>query len=366
MSARLPAGDVFNGGGDLFVLPCTPDGYGYIPFDLRDRLRAYDVPREPDTLAIGEIDVRFVSQYKRLIALFGIRNRPIPFRYVAFVGVDWRPKTMKTIGNHLGRLTQDDHTIRRIIWPWSGPRSSDPVALGALVAGFTEVGHPEAHLVVAAADLPDAEELSAAPTGEEDFSRVADTERSPGAVGVQVFADDGTYLRGDGPVMQKVEHRNPVPRNLPRSGGRDRVFVSYSRKDQRWLHRLQVHLDPLERAGLISRWDDTLIKPGANWRDEIKAAVDSAKVAVLLISADFLASDFIRENELPPLLAAAEDQGAVILPVIVSPCRFLNEPGLSRFQAVNDPAKALVGMSRANREKILVRVTELVELALKS
>src|SRR5262249_8946915 len=82
------------------------------------------------------------------------------------------------------------------------------------------------------------------------------------------------------------------------------------------------------------------------------------------LSADFLASEFIQADELPPLLMAAEQQGAVILPVIVSPCRFLKTPVLSRFQAVNDPSVPLIAMSRAESEAMLVKVTDAIEGAI--
>jgi hypothetical protein len=100
------------------------------------------------------------------------------------------------------------------------------------------------------------------------------------------------------------------------------VFISYSHADSEWLKRVQIHLKPLERKGLILPWDDTKIEPGMQWKDEINKALDSARVAILLISADFLASDFIVDNELPPLLASAEEHGTLIFPVILKPCLF--------------------------------------------
>ena len=111
-------------------------------------------------------------------------------------------------------------------------------------------------------------------------------------------------------------------------------------------------------------WDDTKIKPGSQWLEEIKKALDSAKVAVLLVSADFFASDFIAEYELPPLLKAAKTEGATILAVIISPSRFTKDKSLSEFQAVNDPSRPLIDMKRGEREKLWVSLTELIEAAL--
>jgi hypothetical protein len=84
-------------------------------------------------------------------------------------------------------------------------------------------------------------------------------------------------------------------------------------------------------------------------------------VGILLISADFLASDFIVNNELPPLLKAASDGGTTILCVIVSPSRFERTPELSQFQAVNDPSRPLSRLPVAERETIWVRVADAVE-----
>ena len=117
---------------------------------------------------------------------------------------------------------------------------------------------------------------------------------------------------------------------------------------------------------MISLWDDTRIKPGSKWRDEISEALDRAKAAILLVSADFLASPFIKDNELPPLLSAAETRGTLILTVILSPCRFLQTATLSCFQAVNSPDEPLVQMRRAKREATFVRLSSRVEQAFAS
>ena len=147
---------------------------------------------------------------------------------------------------------------------------------------------------------------------------------------------------------------------------RTSVFVSYSHKDSEWLSRLKVHLRPLERDLAIDIWDDTKITSGSKWRAEIDAALRTARVAILLISADFLASDFIHNNELPPLLSAAEKEGALILPVIVSPSRFLRTEGLRDYQAVNPPSSPLIKMGRAEQEDIFVELTEHIETAMAS
>ena len=146
---------------------------------------------------------------------------------------------------------------------------------------------------------------------------------------------------------------------------RTKVFISYSRKDADWLERLQIQFKPLERDKLIERWDDTMIGGGANWREEIKAAVASAKVAVLLVSPDFLASDFINSDELPPLLEAAKEEGAVIIPVVVRPCLFARVPKLAQFQSLNEPERSLIEMSQAEQEKMFVKVVLTVMDALK-
>jgi hypothetical protein len=141
---------------------------------------------------------------------------------------------------------------------------------------------------------------------------------------------------------------------------RTTVFVSYSRKNRRWLDRLKVHLTPYDRRGVLVVWDDSKIEPGDRWHAEINAAIDRAAVSVMLISADFLASDFVASHELPRLLQKAKRAGARILPVFVEPCELTNHPELASFQGVNTPAKPLAQMSRVEAERVLVRAAETI------
>jgi hypothetical protein len=120
-------------------------------------------------------------------------------------------------------------------------------------------------------------------------------------------------------------------------------------------------LKPIVDADLVARSDDRKIKPGSKWRDEIRLAIDAASIAILMISADYLASEFITKNEIPPLLKAAEERGCQILPIILSPCRFLRTPSLAEFQAVNPASRPLSAMSAHEREALFVRVAETIE-----
>jgi hypothetical protein len=139
-----------------------------------------------------------------------------------------------------------------------------------------------------------------------------------------------------------------------------RLFISYSHEDEKWLDRLRVFLKPLVREGQIDLWSDKRIAPGSKWKTEIDIALNKATVAVLLVSANFLASDFIAEAELPDLLAAAEERGLIVLPVIVGPSQFANIQELSKFQAVNSPDRPLTALRQNEREEVLNKVANTV------
>lgn len=138
------------------------------------------------------------------------------------------------------------------------------------------------------------------------------------------------------------------------SNERTKVFVSYSHTDKAVLAEIQRHFKPLKTA--IELWDDERITAGAKWKEEIRKAIKSTKVAILLISTDFLGSEFIASEELPPLLEAAEKEGAVILPLILKPCLFDEFPALNQFQALNPPSKPLSSMDQNERDELFVNM----------
>lgn len=136
---------------------------------------------------------------------------------------------------------------------------------------------------------------------------------------------------------------------------REQVFISYNHQDRKWLKKLRLVLDPLVQNKKISLWDDTQIKAGAKWADEINQALSLAKVAVLLVSPNFLASDFIARHELPRLLEAAKNEGLIILWIPVSSSLYM-ETEIAQYQAAHNPLHPLDGLSDAEVNTILVDI----------
>jgi hypothetical protein len=142
---------------------------------------------------------------------------------------------------------------------------------------------------------------------------------------------------------------------------KNKVFVSYSHKDKKFLEDLLVHLKPLERKGRVTTWSDKQIKPGDKWFDEIKQALASSKVAVLLLTSHFLASDFIHEHELGPVLKEAEAGGVKILWILVRACSY-QETALKDYQSVFRLTKPLAEM-KAERDSAWVQICEEIKKA---
>lgn len=133
------------------------------------------------------------------------------------------------------------------------------------------------------------------------------------------------------------------------------VFISYSHKDAEWLEKFRLFLKPLEDKELIRVWDDTEIRPGLDWLAEVRKALESARVAVFLVTQNFLASPFIREQELPALLQAAHDRGCLIFWIAVSSTTFEDSP-LVKFQGANPPDKPLDLLPEPEQNKVFADI----------
>ena len=129
---------------------------------------------------------------------------------------------------------------------------------------------------------------------------------------------------------------------------RKELFISYSHKDRYFLEQFWVFLKPLEEDYGLQRWDDSRIKSGDNWRDEIQQALKRAQVAMLLVSPHFLASDFIRRVELPSLFEAAKHDGMKILWLPIRPCSWRRHPQFEQYQSVGSLDPTLAEMKKVN------------------
>ena len=120
-----------------------------------------------------------------------------------------------------------------------------------------------------------------------------------------------------------------------------RIFYSYSHRDEQMLEALRAHLALLRRRGLITEWYDREIEAGAQWRDEIGRELEAADLILLLISADFLASDFCYEQEMRRAVERAERGEVKVIAVILRPVDGWESTPFAQFQAVPQGARPI-------------------------
>jgi tetratricopeptide (TPR) repeat protein len=111
------------------------------------------------------------------------------------------------------------------------------------------------------------------------------------------------------------------------------VFCSYAHEDASLLGELKTHLAGLQRQGRISTWYDRQIKAGTNWAEVIDTHLESASLILLLVSSDFLASDYCFEIEMQRAMRRHEASTAQVIPIIVRPCDWTHTP-FARLQSL--------------------------------
>jgi TIR domain-containing protein/HEAT repeat protein len=132
-----------------------------------------------------------------------------------------------------------------------------------------------------------------------------------------------------------------------------RVFYSYSHRDSELRERLATYLAPLRQQKKIVEWHDRKIQPGADWDNEISGQLDSAHLILLLVSEDFLASEYCFGVEVERALARLKSGEASVVPILLKPCLW-QESRFSELQIIPRNAKAIT--SFASREEAFVDV----------
>jgi hypothetical protein len=137
-----------------------------------------------------------------------------------------------------------------------------------------------------------------------------------------------------------------------------KVVICYYKSvdDEKWLQRLQAHLAPLECEGITEPWGITKDPVDAQSEQELQITVETARVVILLVSAEFLASGSITNNQLPTLLLKAQAEGTTIIPLIIAPCSFKRSK-LKDFPPFKSNS-SLAKMTKIAAEETLVKLVD--------
>lgn len=126
------------------------------------------------------------------------------------------------------------------------------------------------------------------------------------------------------------------------------AFISYSHKDERLKKRLDTHLSQLQHEGLVNTWHDRKILPGSDWKGEIDSHLDSARIILILVSPDFLASRYCYDVEMKRALKRHDDKEAVVVPIVLRSCDWSTTP-LANLQALPQDAKPVTEWGNRDR-----------------
>ena len=126
------------------------------------------------------------------------------------------------------------------------------------------------------------------------------------------------------------------------------VFCSYASEDERLHEKLETHLSLLRRQGLIKEWHDREIPPGTDWSQAIDTHLEQASMILLLISADFLASDYCYGIEMKRALEREQAKEARVIPILLRPVDWQDAP-FKHLQALPTDRKPVTTWS--NRDE---------------
>jgi hypothetical protein len=119
-----------------------------------------------------------------------------------------------------------------------------------------------------------------------------------------------------------------------------KLFISYSHIDESFKNELDKHLSLLKRDGLVETWNDRKIIPGQKWGEEIDSNLEESDLILLLISSDFLASDYCFDKEMKKAIEMHESGNTTVIPIIIRHCDW-QRPPLKNLQALPKEAKPI-------------------------
>ena len=134
-----------------------------------------------------------------------------------------------------------------------------------------------------------------------------------------------------------------------------RLFYSYSRRDEALRDELETHLKILQHGGLIDAWYDRQIEAGDDWKESIDQELDSADIILLLVSADFIASEYCYKKEMTKALQRHEEGEARVIPIILRDVNWSSAP-FGHLQALPKDGKPVT--SWHNRDSAWRDVSE--------
>ncbi len=111
------------------------------------------------------------------------------------------------------------------------------------------------------------------------------------------------------------------------------IFYSYAHEDEELRDKLEKHLSLLKRQGVISDWHDREITAGSEWANQISEYLESAQIILLLISPDFLASDYCHDVEMTRAMERHHNKEARVIPIILRPVDWEGAP-FSKLQCL--------------------------------
>ncbi|MFB4204859.1 hypothetical protein KBTX_03206 [wastewater metagenome] len=140
-----------------------------------------------------------------------------------------------------------------------------------------------------------------------------------------------------------------------------KLFFSYSHKDEELRNELETHLALLQRQGVISSWHDRRITAGGDIHGSVSNHLEDSWIVLLLVSANFLASDYCYEKEMTRALEKHEEGTAVVIPVILHPCDWHSAP-FGRLRATPTDGKP-VSMHANQHEALAIIARDVREAA---